>query len=85
VDLAASASKAARAAEPETAQGVIAASIAETAAYSAGVLAYLAQGKDFEAVDLAEHVRLCPSLWQSINMKYDLGPRMILHLSEVAH
>ena len=63
MDLAASASKAARAAEPQSSEEAIAAAEVELAAYDAGTLAYLAHGSDFEALDLAKHVRepsACP-------------------------
>ena len=36
----------------------MAASQLELAAYTSGVLSYLAEGRDFEALDLAQHVRL---------------------------
>lgn len=58
MDLAASASKAARVEEPGTPEGAAAAAEVELAAYDAGTRAYLAQGKDFEALDLAKHVRI---------------------------
>ena len=57
-DSAAAASKAARATEPESAEAVVAASQLELAAYASGVLCYLAEGRDFEALDLSQHVRL---------------------------
>lgn len=56
VDLAASASKAARSHEPDSPDAVVAAANVEVAAYTSGTVAYLAQGHDFEALDLAEHV-----------------------------
>lgn len=58
VDLAASASKAARKEEPDSMENAMAAANMELAAYTSGTLAYLAQGQDFEAINLAEHVRL---------------------------
>lgn len=60
MDLAAEASKSARAAEPSTAEAAISAANVELAAYTSGTIAYLAQGSDFEAIDLAQHV--CPSM-----------------------
>ena len=57
-DSAAAASKAARATEPESAEAVVAASQLELAAYTSGVLSYLAEGRDFEALDLSQHVSL---------------------------
>ena len=56
VDLAASASQAARNEEPGSTDHAMAAANMELAAYTSGTLAYLAQGQDFEAVNLAEHV-----------------------------
>jgi hypothetical protein len=58
VDLAASASRAARAAEPASPEDAVVASEVELAAYGAGTLAYLAQGCDLKALDLAKHVRV---------------------------
>lgn len=57
-DSAAAASKAARATEPASPEAVVAASQLELAAYASGVLTYLAEGRDFEALDLSQHVRL---------------------------
>ena len=57
-DSAAAASKAARATEPASPEAVVAASQLELAAYASGVLSYLAEGRDFEALDLSQHVRL---------------------------
>ncbi|BDA43398.1 hypothetical protein COCOBI_04-4100 [Coccomyxa sp. Obi] len=55
VDLAASASKAARNEEADSPENAMAAANMELAAYTSGTLAYLAQGQDFEAINLAEH------------------------------
>ena len=57
-DSAAAASKAARATEPASPEAVVAASQLELAAYASGVLSYLAEGRDLEALDLSQHVRL---------------------------
>ena len=56
MDSAAAASQAARAAEHESAESVVAASQLELAAYTSGTLSYLAHGQDFEALDLSQHV-----------------------------
>jgi len=56
VDSAAAASKAARAAEHESAEAVVAASQLELASYASGTLSYLALGRDSEALDLSQHV-----------------------------
>lgn len=56
VDLAVSASKAARNEEPNSPENAMGAANMELAAYTSGTLAYLAQGQDFEAINLAEHV-----------------------------
>ena len=58
VDLAASASNAARAEEPGGPEDAAAAAEVELAAYDTGTRAYLVQGQDFEALDLAKHVSM---------------------------
>ena len=57
MDSAAAASKAARAAEQNSAEAVVASSQLELAAYTSGTLSYLTQGSDDEALDLSQHVR----------------------------
>lgn len=71
VDYAASASIAARGEEPASPEAAVAAADVELAAYNSGTLSYLAQGSDFEALDLAEHVRLFDYFMHAVHVGYD--------------